>query len=67
MLNKLRNVVYATMIGMCTYQIGILVNQNETKELVNSYLIITESGEILGYNIAILDDETLFDYENQET
>ena len=64
MLNKLRNVVYATMIGMCTYQIGILVNQNETKELVNSYLIVTESGEILGYNIAILDDETLFDYEN---
>tara|TARA_B110000881_G_C18245886_1_gene350867 strand:+ start:34 stop:228 length:195 start_codon:yes stop_codon:yes gene_type:complete len=64
MLNKLRNVVYATMIGMCTYQIGILVNQNETKELVNSYLIITESGEILGYNIAILDNETLFDYEN---
>ena len=64
MLNKLRNVVYATMIGMCTYQIGVLVNQNETKELVNSYLIITESGEILGYNIAILDDETLFDYEN---
>jgi len=64
MLNKLRNVVYATMIGMCTYQIGILVNQNKTKELVNSYLIITESGEILGYNIAILDDETLFDYEN---
>ena len=64
MLNKLRNVVYATMIGMCTYQIGKLVNQNETKELVNSYLIITESGEILGYNIAILDDETLFDYEN---
>ena len=64
MLNKLRNVVYATIIGMCTYQIGILVNQKETKELVNSYLIITESGEILGYNIAILDDETLFDYEN---
>ena len=64
MLNKLRNVVYATMIGMCTYQIGRLVSQNETKELVNSYLIITESGEILGYNIAILDDETLFDYEN---
>ena len=64
MLNKLRNVVYATMIGMCTYQIGILVNQNQTKELVNSYLIITESGEILGYNIAILDNETLFDYEN---
>ena len=64
MLNKLRNVVYATMIGMCTYQIGILVSQNETKELVNSYLIITESGEILGYNIAILDNETLFDYEN---
>ena len=64
MKNKLRNVVYATMIGMCTYQIGILVNQNETKELVNSYLIITESGEILGYNIAILDDETLFNYEN---
>ena len=64
MKNKLRNVVYATMIGMCTYQIGILVNQNETKELVNSYLIITESGEILGYNIAILDNETLFDYEN---
>ena len=64
MLNKLRNVVYATMIGMCTYQIGKLVSQNETKELVNSYLIITESGEILGYNIAILDNETLFDYEN---
>ncbi len=64
MLNKLRNVVYATMIGMCTYQIGRLVSQNETKELVNSYLIITESGEILGYNIAILDNETLFDYEN---
>ena len=64
MLNKLRNVVYAIMIGMCTYQIGVLVNKKETKELVNSYLIITESGEILGYNIAILDDETLFDYEN---
>ena len=52
------------MIGMCTYQIGKLVSQNETKELVNSYLITTESGEILGYNIAILDNETLFDYEN---
>jgi hypothetical protein len=64
MKNKLRNVVYATMIGMCTYQIGRLVSQNETKELVNSYLITTESGEILGYNIAILDNETLFDYEN---
>ena len=64
MLNKLRNVVYATMIGMCTYQIGTLVSQNETKELVNSYLITTESGEILGYNIAILDNETLFNYEN---
>ena len=64
MKNKLRNVVYATIIGICTYQIGVLVNQNETKELVNSYLITTESGEILGYNIAILDDETLFDYEN---
>ena len=64
MLNKLRNVVYATMIGMCTYQIGRLVSQNETKELVNSYLITTESGEILGYNIAILDNETLFNYEN---
>ena len=64
MKNKLRNVVYATMIGMCTYQIGKLVSQNETKELVNSYLITTESGEILGYNIAILDNETLFDYEN---
>jgi hypothetical protein len=64
MLNKLRNVVYATMIGMCTYQIGKLVSQNETKELVNSYLITTESGEILGYNIAILDNETLFNYEN---
>jgi len=64
MLNKLRNVVYATMIGVCTYQIGRLVSQNETKELVNSYLITTESGEILGYNIAILDNETLFDYEN---
>jgi hypothetical protein len=64
MKNKLRNVVYATMIGMCTYQIGRLVSQNETKELVNSYLITTESGEILGYNIAILDNETLFNYEN---
>ena len=64
MKNKLRNVVYATIIVICTYQIGVLVNQNETKELVNSYLIVTESGEILGYNIAILDDETLFDYEN---
>ena len=64
MLNKLRNVVYAIMIGMCTYQIGKLVSQNETKELVNSYLITTESGEILGYNIAILDNETLFNYEN---
>jgi hypothetical protein len=64
-MNKnLKNVVFTTMIGLCTFQIGKIVNENKIKEITESYVLRTESGEILGYNIAILDDETLFDYEN---
>jgi hypothetical protein len=59
-----RNVVFATMIGLCTFQIGKIAQDNETRELKESYLIYTEDGEILGYNIAILNDKTLFGYED---
>ncbi|MCP4320609.1 MAG: hypothetical protein GY787_01865 [Alteromonadales bacterium] len=52
------------MIGLCTFQIGKIAQDNETRELKESYLIYTEDGEILGYNIAILDDKTLFGYED---
>ena len=41
-------------------------NKSNNDKLVNSYLITTESGEILGYNIAILDNETMYSFLNQE-
>ena len=64
MKNNLKNVVFATMIGICTFQIGKIVNENKNKEITESYVLRTESGEMLGYNIAILDDERLFAYED---
>ena len=64
MKNNLRNVVFTTMIGLCTFQIGKIVQDNETRKITESYVIRTESGEMLGYNIAILDDERLFTYED---
>ena len=64
MKNNLKNVAFATMIGLCTFQIGRIAQDNETRKITESYVIRTESGEMLGYNIAILDDERLFTYED---
>ena len=71
MLNKLKNVVYATMIGMCTFQIGVIWKQNQVDQvnewresIVESYILRTDNGTMLGYNINILDDERLFTYED---
>ncbi len=71
-MNKnFKNVVFTTMIGLCTFQIGVIwkqkqVNQvNEWREsIVESYILRTDDGMMLGYNINILDDERLFTYED---
>jgi len=71
-MNKnFKNVVFTTMIGLCTFQIGVIwkqkqVNQvNEWREsIVESYILRTDNGTMLGYNINILDDERLFTYED---
>jgi len=71
MKNNLRNVVFTTMVGMCTFQIGVIWKQNQVDQVnewreavTESYILRTDSGEMLGYNIAILDDERLFTYED---
>jgi hypothetical protein len=71
-MNKnLRNVVFTTMIAMCTFQIGVIFKQNQVNQInewresiVESYILRTDNGTMLGYNINILDDERLFTYEN---
>lgn len=71
MKNNLKNVVFATMVGICTFQIGVVWKQkqvdqvNEWREsIVESYILRTDDGMMLGYNINILDDERIFTYED---
>ena len=71
MKNKFKNVVFTTMIGMCTFQIGVIWKQNQVNQvnewresIVESYILRTDNGTMLGYNINILDDERLFAYED---
>ena len=71
MKNNLKNVVFTTMIGLCAFQIGVVWKQkqvdqvNEWREsIVESYILRTDDGTMLGYNINILDDERLFTYED---
>ena len=71
MKNKFKNVVFTTMIGMCTFQIGVIFKQNQVNQvnewresIVESYILRTDNGTMLGYNINILDDERLFTYED---
>ena len=71
-MNKnFKNVVFTTMIGMCTFQIGVIFKQNQVNQvnewresIVESYILRTDNGTMLGYNINILDDERLFTYED---
>jgi hypothetical protein len=71
-MNKnFKNVVFTTMIGLCTFQIGVIFKQNQVNEvnewresIVESYILRTDNGTMLGYNINILDDERLFTYED---
>jgi hypothetical protein len=71
-MNKnFKNVVFTTMIGMCTFQIGVIFKQNQVNKvnewresIVESYILRTDNGTMLGYNINILDDERLFTYED---
>jgi len=71
-MNKnLRNVVFTTMAGLCTFQIGVIFKQNQVNKvnewresIVESYILRTDNGTMLGYNINILDDERLFTYED---
>ena len=32
MKNNLKNVAFATMVGMCTFQIGVVWNENNIKK-----------------------------------
>ena len=71
MKNNLKNVAFATMVGMCTFQIGVIFKQNQVNQvnewresIVESYILRTDNGTMLGYNINILDDERLFTYED---
>ena len=71
MKKNLRNVVFTTMIGLCTFQIGVIFKQNQVNKvnewresIVESYILRTDDGTMLGYNINILDDERLFTYED---
>jgi hypothetical protein len=59
------------MIGLCTFQIGVIFKQNQVNKvnewresIVESYILRTDDGTMLGYNINILDDERLFTYED---
>ena len=59
------------MIGLCTFQIGVIWKQNQVNQanewresIVESYILRTDDGMMLGYNINILDDERLFTYED---
>jgi hypothetical protein len=71
-MNKnFKNVVFTTMIGLCTFQIGVIWKQNQVNQvnewresIVESYILRTDNGTMLGYNINILDDERLFTYED---
>lgn len=71
-MNKnFKNVVFTTMIGLCTFQIGVIWKQNQVNQvnewresIVESYILRTDDGMMLGYNINILDDERLFTYED---
>ena len=71
-MNKnFKNVVFTTMIGLCTFQIGVIWKQNQVNQvnewresIVESYILRTDDGTMLGYNINILDDERLFTYED---
>ena len=71
-MNKnFKNVVFTTMIGLCTFQIGVIFKQNQVNKvnewresIVESYILRTDNGTMLGYNINILDDERLFTYED---
>ena len=71
-MNKnFKNVVFTTMIGLCTFQIGVTWKQNQVNQvnewresIVESYILRTDNGTMLGYNINILDDERLFTYED---
>ena len=71
-MNKnFKNVVFTTMIGLCTFQIGVIWKQNQVNKvnewresIVESYILRTDDGTMLGYNINILDDERLFTYED---
>ena len=71
-MNKnFKNVVFTTMIGLCTFQIGVIFKQNQVNQvnewresIVESYILRTDNGTMLGYNINILDDERLFTYED---
>ena len=71
-MNKnFKNVVFTTMIGLCTFQIGVIFKQNQVNQvnewresIVESYILRTDDGTMLGYNINILDDERLFTYED---
>ena len=63
--------MFTTMIGMCTFQIGVIFKQNQVNQvnewresIVESYILRTDNGTMLGYNINILDDERLFTYED---
>ena len=56
---------------MCTFQIGVIFKQNQVNQvnewresIVESYILRTDNGTMLGYNINILDDERLFTYED---
>ena len=33
MKNNLRNVVFTTMIGLCTFQIGVIFKQNQVNQV----------------------------------
>lgn len=71
-MNKnFKNVVFTTMIGLCTFQVGVIFKQNQVNKvnewresIVESYILRTDNGTMLGYNINILDDERLFTYED---
>ena len=71
-MNKnFKTVVFTTMIGLCTFQVGVIFKQNQVNQvnewresIVESYILRTDNGTMLGYNINILDDERLFTYED---
>ena len=63
MRSNILKAVVVTTIALACFEAGKTTKQKEIRKKADSYLLYTESGEILGYNAAIDIDEIIDDDE----